>query len=187
MSNLLAELAELLRYPDAGYAARLDQACATPAPAAARALLERFREQTAALSAQQLQELYTATFDLSPLCSLEVGWQLYGEDYARGSFLVYVRSKLLEHDLAERGELPDHLANVLALIARMRPEPADEIRQGAALPAIRKMLQPFAGKQNPYGDLLRAIAGLLEAPDTAPDTAPGTAAGTAAVEEMSHV
>jgi len=159
--TLFDELGELLRYPGADYLSRLDRACAESEPDESRALLQQFRAQAAAMSPQELQELYTRTFDLSPLCSLEVGWQLYGEDYARGSFLVYVRSKLREHGLAERGELPDHLANVLPLIGRLPREQAEEVREGAALPALRKMLQPFADKTNPYADLLRAVAGAL--------------------------
>lgn len=161
MRTLFDELGELLRYPGADYLSRLDRACAESEPDESRALLQQFRAQAAAMSPQELQELYTRTFDLSPLCSLEVGWQLYGEDYARGSFLVYVRSKLREHGLAERGELPDHLANVLPLIGRLPREQAEEVREGAALPALRKMLQPFADKPNPYADLLRAVAGAL--------------------------
>lgn len=175
MTTLLDELGELLRYPGADYLSRLDRACEESARDESRALLQKFRTHAAAVSLQELQELYTRTFDLSPLCSLEVGWQLYGEDYARGSFLVYMRSKLLEHGLAERGELPDHLANLLLLLARMPAEQADELREGAALPALRKMMQPFSGKQNPYGDLLRSIVGRLQSPVRTP------------AEEVSHV
>jgi len=90
MTTLLDELGELLRYPSADYLSRLDRACAESEPDESRALLEQFRAQAAAMSLEELQELYTRTFDLSPLCSLEAGWQLYGEDYARGSFLVYM-------------------------------------------------------------------------------------------------
>ena len=175
MTTLLDELGELLRYPGADYLSRLDRACAESEPDESRALLEKFRAQAAAMSPQELQELYTRTFDLSPLCSLEVGWQLYGEDYARGSFLVYMRSKLREHGLAERGELPDHLSNLLRLLARMPAEQADELREGAALPALRKMMQPFSGKTHPYGDLLLSVILLLQAPVRTP------------AEEVSHV
>ena len=175
MTTLLDELGELLRYPGADYLSHLDRACEESALDGSRELLERFRTHAAAMSLQELQELYTRTFDLSPLCSLEVGWQLYGEDYARGSFLVYLRSKLREHELAERGELPDHLANLLPLLARMPAEQAAELREAAALPALHKMVQPFIGKPNPYGDLVRAIVSLLEAPVRTP------------AEEVSHV
>ncbi len=175
MTQLLDELGELLRYPDSDYLSHLGRACAESASNESQALLEKFRRQAAAMSLQELQELYTRTFDLSPLCSLEVGWQLYGEDYARGSFLVYMRSKLGEHGLSERGELPDHLSNLLPLLGRMPAEQADELREGAALPALRKMMQPFSGKNHPYGDLLLSVIRLLQAPVRTP------------VEEVSNV
>jgi hypothetical protein len=57
----------------------------------------------------------------------------------------------------------------------MPAEQADELREAAALPALRKMLQPFSGKPDAYGDLVRAIVSLLQSPVRAP------------AEEVSHV
>ncbi len=170
MTCLLETIGELLRYPDERYALLLDEAVSHSLDEC-RAALERLRERTSVLSLSELQGLYTRTFDLSPLCSLEVGWQLYGEDYARGSFLAYMRSVLAAHGVAERGELPDHLAHVLPAIARM-PAGADDLRQRAALPAVRKMLKVFEGQANPYADLLRATAILLEIPVSKPEEEP---------------
>jgi len=168
MNPLLEELAELLRYPGPDRAARLAAALRLSTGTPCGEALERFRMETEALSLHALQELYTRTFDLSPLCALEVGWQLYGEDYARGSFLAYLRPILLEQGIAERGELPDHLANVLPAIARLTPEKAEELREAAALPAVDKMLHAFAGKTNAYGDLLRAVRAALRVPVVQP-------------------
>ena len=44
------------------------------------------------MSVEDLQELYTRTFDWNPDTSLEIGWHLYGENYERGEFLVEVRA-----------------------------------------------------------------------------------------------
>lgn len=164
MSALLEELADLLRYPASDPAEGLGEALRLAAGTPCAEALERFRAETEPLSINELQELYTRTFDLSPLCALEVGWQLYGEDYARGSFLAYLRTILHERGIAERGELPDHLANVLPAIASLPPDKAEELREGAALPAVEKMLKAFEGKPNPYGDLLRAVRAALRVP-----------------------
>lgn len=133
MTTLLDDLGELLRYPGSDYLSRLDQACEESSrDDEFRALLQKFRTHVAALSLQDLQELYTRTFD---------------------------------HSLAERGELPDHLANLLPLLGRMPAQQAEELREAGALPALRKMMQPFSGNNlNPYGDLLRSILSLLQAP-----------------------
>ena len=183
MNALLDELAELLRYPGADYAERLDEALRLSAATPCAEALESFRTATEALSPGERQELYTRTFDLSPVCALEVGWQLYGEDYARGSFLAYLRVTLEAQGVDERGELPDHLANVLAAITRMPDDKAEELREAAALPAVDKMLKAFEGKPNPYGDLLRAVRAALRVPITAPVAPPADKVFT----EASHV
>jgi hypothetical protein len=67
------------------------------------------------------------------------------------------------------------LGNLLPLLARMPAQQSDELREGAALPALRKMMQPFSGKTHPYGDLLRSIIDALQAPIRTP------------AEEVSHV
>ncbi|MBV6431126.1 MAG: hypothetical protein IANPNBLG_01248 [Bryobacteraceae bacterium] len=163
MTRLLETIGELLRYPDEGYAPLLDEAVRLSRDEC-RSAIERLRERTRGLRLGELQGLYTRTFDLNPLCSLEVGWQLYGEDYARGSFIAYMRSVLAAHGVPERGELADHLAHVLPAIARMPAEGAEELRENAALPAVRKMLRIFDRLDNPYSELLHAAAILLAMP-----------------------
>jgi nitrate reductase delta subunit len=164
MKALLEELAELLRYPRQDYGFRLAATVWLSRGEPCHAALRELDAQIGALLLLELQELYTRTFDLNPMCALEVGWQLYGEDYARGSFLAYLRPTLSELGIAERGELPDHLSNVLAAIARMPDEKAGELREGAALPAVEKMLRAFEGKSNPYEHLLRAVVAAVREP-----------------------
>ena len=67
----------------------------------------------------ELEETYARTFDINPACALEVGWHLFGEEYARGLFLVRLRGEMREHGVEESSELPDHITHVLALIAAM--------------------------------------------------------------------
>ena len=158
-------LGRLLRYPEGDYALHLADAAARledEAPEAAR-LIGDFNSRTLGFTVENLQELYTRTFELSPLCALEVGWQLYGEEYARGSFLVFMRDALRRHGVPEETELPDHLAHVLPLLDRLDDSDAQELAQEAVLPAIDKMLQGVSGKNNPYESVLRAISGFLQA------------------------
>ena len=65
-----------------------------------------------------LEELYTRTFDNVADRSLEIGWQLFGENYARGVLMVRFRGLMRKYNVPERTELPDHLTHVLALLAR---------------------------------------------------------------------
>ena len=68
------------------------------------------------LDAGELEELYTRTFDNVAERSLEVGWQLFGENYARGVLMVRLPGADARHGVPEDTELPDHLTHVLALL-----------------------------------------------------------------------
>src|SRR5512133_2688593 len=68
------------------------------------------------------QEYFVATFDVQPLCVLDTGYVLFGEDYSRGQFMANLA---MEHRKAgnECGiELPDNLPNVLCLLSKMKDE-----------------------------------------------------------------
>ncbi|HYV34346.1 MAG TPA: nitrate reductase molybdenum cofactor assembly chaperone [Gemmataceae bacterium] len=159
-------LAGLLTYPGPDYrrrVARCHDLLAENQPEAA-ALIARFEAATAGLSDTGLEELFTHTFDLSPVCSLEVGWHLYGENYSRGEFLVTMRQQLREHRLPESTELPDHMTHVLAAVCRMKPAQADRFTTTYVLPALEKMLAGLSGKDCPYEHVLEAIRSVLLSP-----------------------
>jgi nitrate reductase molybdenum cofactor assembly chaperone len=109
------------------------------------------------MSMEALQELFIQTFDLSPVCTLELGWHLYGENYERGAFLVRMREQLRECGLLESDELPDHLTHVLAVLGRMQPEAACGFASRFVLPAMAKMLEGLKDKQNPFENVMKAI------------------------------
>lgn len=121
-----------------------------------------FLEKTRDLSRAQLEELYTRTFDINPITNLEIGWHLYGEAYERGAFLVRMRELLRNHGIPESTELPDHCIHVLRLVGRMEPDEARGFALDILLPAIRKMVEGFAGQSSPYEHVLRALTILLE-------------------------
>ena len=98
-------LAALLRYPASQHraqAASLGALAASEVPEIA-ALIDDYLRETAALDTAGLEELYTVSFDLSPVVTLEVGWHLFGEQYERGAFLARLRGELLAR---VRAELP---------------------------------------------------------------------------------
>ena len=109
-------LAQVLSYPREEYPGvvrQCEQLLRQESPAAARPL-EHFAERVRTLPLEDLEELFTRTFDLNPVCCLEVGWHLYGEDYNRGAFLVKMRQLLRSHgvaegDTVERGDCPNRI------------------------------------------------------------------------------
>jgi nitrate reductase assembly molybdenum cofactor insertion protein NarJ len=107
----------------------------------------------------EVEELYTLTFDIQALCSLDLGYVLFGEDYKRGEFLVNVSAMQKEFNPnLKSSELADHLPNILLLHSKM---PNDGIKkdftQRIIMPAIEKMLQSFKEdleKSNIYARVL---------------------------------
>ncbi len=163
-AGIYDSLASLLVYPGEDYRQRVARTVETLAQAepGAAALLEDFSRGTERLSTEDLQELYTQTFDLNPVCSLEVGWHLFGEQYERGEFLVKMRQQLRRFALPESAELPDHFSHVLAVLGRMEQQEADEFAAACFHPALDKMRAAWSGKNNPYESVLGAIARFVE-------------------------
>lgn len=135
--------AELLRYPD-------DALCTLQVP--------EFHDEIAHVTLEGLQELYTLTFDLNPVATLEVGWHLWGEQYERGRFLADLRAKqdLLGIDAGD--ELPDHLPVVLQMLDRQfDPELAKQV-----LRAMTKIATPLDEQGNPYRHVIHAATKEVE-------------------------
>lgn len=121
------------------------------------------------LSVGEMEEQYIETFDMNPAATLDIGWHLFGEDYARGELLVKLRSENRRYGVDERGELPDNLAVVLNLLSRLPGEDAEAFSREYLLPSLRKIREGVKRKDNPYLNLLTALLLCLGAdPNEAP-------------------
>jgi nitrate reductase molybdenum cofactor assembly chaperone NarJ/NarW len=162
---MLDALAALLEYPGEDSLRRAQEArdrlCVEDTPAAA--LVDAFLDRVGGLGVEELQELFVRAFDINPVCCLEVGWHIHGDNYDRGDFLVRMRQRMRELGVEESDELPDHLRHVLAVIARLPVADAAELIGRYALPALEKMLEGFRGKDCPYEHVLRAVQRVLTA------------------------
>ena len=162
--NELELLAALLRYPEADYvngAERCFEALGGGDTEAA-VLLGKFLAQTRDCTMEDLQALYTSTFDLDPMCTLDLGWHLFGEKYERGEFLVKMRVELRRLGVGESHELPDHLTHALQALARMEAEEAEEFAAACLFPALDKMCSALDGKANPFENVVLAVVRILE-------------------------
>ena len=156
-------LAGLFRYPDiAGREVVLAAATTLRGvDADLDAILEAFERMFRYRDAIDLEELYTHTFDINPVCSLEVGWHLFGEDYSRGAFLVRMRELMRRVGVEETSELPDHLPQVLAVLGRIPADEASSLAREFALPAVDKTLCGLGDKNNEYRAVLDAVRSFL--------------------------
>ncbi|MEW6213507.1 MAG: hypothetical protein AB1631_34750, partial [Acidobacteriota bacterium] len=135
----------------------------------------RFYRSIAPFTLSGLQELYTQTFDLNPVCTLEIGYHLFGENYKRGELLANLRETESPYSIGQQNQLPDYLPVLLRLIVRLADtELRRSLISDCMLPALAKMDEEMSKGANPYGDLLKAVRGALaaEAPESEPVTLP---------------
>lgn len=156
----------VLSYPGRDYRRRVEEcrrALTEKHPAAAEQL-RFFEATTAEQTAPQREELYIQTFDLNKLCTLDLGWHLFGEDYNRGLFLVKLRQEMQRLEIPESAELPDHVTHVLAILGRMDPAAAADFAASCVIPAVQKLREGLKAKKgNPYTAVVEGLLELLEA------------------------
>lgn len=163
--EVLDALACLLTYPEIeGNGTRYPAAVETigrmcPETAAD---LASFSEGIRPFPAGGLEELYTRTFDNVADRSLEVGWQLFAENYARGALMVRFRALLREYKVPEGAELPDHLMHVLPLLGRMPDDLASAFAGNQVAQAVEKMLTALRSIESPWLGVLEATKKVLE-------------------------
>lgn len=165
LTPALDGLATLFVYPTQATrdAARAVQADVAEICSEAATLLEPTVVHLEEADLSPCEELFVRTFELNPVCALEVGWQVYGEQYARGAFLVRMRELVRETGATwESVELPDHLSNVLRVLGRVEDATARKLAGSFTLPALERMSGHFDEESgNPYRGLLAATAALL--------------------------
>ncbi|HEX7057014.1 MAG TPA: molecular chaperone TorD family protein [Bacilli bacterium] len=130
--------------------------------------LAKFGDGVEHASVAELQELFTRTFDLLPVCSPHLGFQLFGESYKRGSLMAMLREEYRRVGLSEGAEIPDHLSCVLKLCALLSKREQErevyaELLTLIVLPGVDKMVAAFAAAPNPYKHLLQSLASWLSA------------------------
>ncbi|MAT39041.1 MAG: nitrate reductase molybdenum cofactor assembly chaperone [Ectothiorhodospiraceae bacterium] len=159
--TILTSLAHIFEYPQSNYLENV-YAARNLCGSAAGEEIELFAKSLAGQSVHDLEELFTRTFDINPVASLEVGWHIYGEQYERGTFLVNMRARLRDRGIEEGTELPDHLTSVLRLLAALDAEEAAALSSQFLLPALKKIQEPLAAKKNPYSHAVEAVSLIVE-------------------------
>jgi nitrate reductase assembly molybdenum cofactor insertion protein NarJ len=152
-----ALLADVFDYPGATFFARVRatrEALEGRYPLAASELGEFERlfppvdSDCAERAVAELQEIHTRSFEVQSITTLDIGYVVFGDDYKRGELLVHLNQEHRNVGVDCGSELPDHLPNVLRLVAGWQvPELVDEFVQEILVPALRKMLREFGGSR----------------------------------------
>ncbi len=110
------------------------------------------------------EERYTALFDLSPVCTLHVGYHLFGDAYQRGALLAGLAAEMRRAEVPQKeGELPDFLPSLLRLVARTQ-DAADRARLVDLVlrPGLSRMAAALAESEAPWAVVVRALPAALE-------------------------
>lgn len=124
--------------------------------------LETFNCAIGQLPLDRMQELYTTTFDMQPVCYPYVGYHLFGESYKRGAFMAQLNEAYHVIGYSAGQELPDHLAVILRFLGLDSDNYSGEfcqtlLKEGVQ-PALEKMLKAFGDEsENPYFGLLSSL------------------------------
>ncbi len=124
----------------------------------ARELVERFLRSCDDMGLPRLEEIYTATFDLSADCSLYAGYHLFGDDWRRSSFLVHLKHLYRLASYSSGAELPDHISTILRFLAQqVSSDDAGEIIDDCLIPTTNQILNRIQYSGNPYQPILEAL------------------------------
>ena len=163
--NHYRTLADIFRYPDENLSSRMEEFQSL--------VLEQFPEQKEnasrildtfnSKSVRKQQEYYLKTFDVQAVCSLDIGYVLFGEDYKRAQLLVNLQSEHKAAGVDCGSELGDHLPNVLALLSKTNdPDFAEELGFIITSQSVRFMITKFKNVDNIYKDMLEILLVFLQ-------------------------
>jgi len=163
--NHYKTLADIFRYPDGNLESRMTDFLSL--------VSEQFPEQTEnvsklldsfnSMSILKQQEYYLKTFDVQAVCSLDIGYVMFGEDYKRAQLLVNLQSEHKAAGVDCGSELGDHLPNVLTLLSKTNdPDFAEELGFIITSQAVRFMITKFKNVDNIYKDMLEILLVFLQ-------------------------
>lgn len=138
--------ADLFEYPDANFpnkVAAVKKLFDANYPGAAKKL-DRFIAYLPADDLVLMQELFTRSFDVQAIATLDLGYVLFGDDYKRGEMLANLNR---EHTAVGNDcgtELADHLPNVLRLMSVLPDEELlTDLAYAIVAPALIEMVGEF--------------------------------------------
>lgn len=146
-------LAELFSYPQSDFPERVGlirEALNGTYPKAAQemalfaGLLPQAEGHLSTELLDEMQELFTRSFEVQSATTLDVGYVAFGDDYKRAELLVNLNREHREAGVDCGVELSDHLVNVLRLLARW--EDADTVAEFVELilhPCVERMIDEF--------------------------------------------
>jgi len=144
--NHYSLLSNLIDYPKAGFTGMVQKIqlfLNKHYPESGR-ILEDFTRFSECASFEEIQELYTRSFEVQAITTLDLGYLLFGDDYKRAELLVNLSREHRQVGNDCGLELSDHLPNVLRLLPLLKDEELkDDLVQKLIYSGLKKMTREF--------------------------------------------
>lgn len=144
------DLAQIFAYPKFGYrehVEKVEDVLSTHYPGAQK-LFKQFSDFISTSDDDLIAEIYTRTFDVQAITTLDIGYVLFGDDYKRGELLVHLNREHRQVNNDCNGELADNLSNLLPLLSKMENnEIQKDLVTEIILPGLIKIIEEFEPKK----------------------------------------
>lgn len=164
-ARALAAFADLLKYPKQDYAEKCVQAKNAVEifyPQVSQ-LMEVFCAKIRELSLAEIEELFTRTFDMAPLCNPYLTTYIYGdENFERGTFMTLLAQRYKECNFELAGELPDHICIVLEFAPQFEQEEFNELCDYCLRHALGQMTSSLEQSDSIYANLFKSLMAILD-------------------------
>ncbi|MCZ6701727.1 MAG: hypothetical protein O6940_01660 [Ignavibacteria bacterium] len=147
--NHYEKLAQLFQYPNTDYKENVKEAetVLTELYPETLSTFKQFSDFVSNKSLDEITEIFTRTFDVQAITTLDVGYVLFGDDYKRGELLVNLNREHREAANKCTDELADNLSNLLSLLPKMQNHDIrDELVEIILMPGLIKIINEFDTK-----------------------------------------
>lgn len=125
--------------------------------------LKRFAQQVSGRSLSDMEETFTRTFDMAPVCSPYISGHIYGdENFERGTLLSALSERYAQSGFDLHGELPDHIMLLLKFCPELDPEELSELTQYCLKKPLADMVDQLESCENLYMHVLKAALEIVE-------------------------
>ncbi len=172
---IYSDLAVLLSFPTEGYFENVRECLKTLSGDSAYSKkaakeMDAFIKDISELTLDDLQGIYSYTFELTADYTLDLGYFLF-EGFKRTNFLVSLKQMYKANNFPYRavskGELPDNMVVLLKFLADLEDgKLKKEFRETILIKAVEKLAKNLGGKKdkyNQYGHLIRSILAVIDA------------------------
>lgn len=132
--------------------------------------ITEFEKSIADLTLDDLQGIYSHTFELTSDYTMDLGYYLF-EGFKRTNFLVSLKgmykANKFPYDAIAKGELPDNLVVILRFMAGLKDgKLKNEFRETIVIKALEKLAKNFETKNDEFSQYKHVIRAVMSVVDT---------------------